>query len=84
MAGGWRTCPQGSGEYLVIAPDGTEYEVTACCEYTSSPIPEDDVQILRITSGGRVLFDGGRLLVDSLDAEVTMGVEQAVLEEHGL
>jgi hypothetical protein len=83
MAGSWQTCPQGGGEYLVIAPDGTEYQVTAHYKYTSSPIPEDDVHIDQITSGGRLLFAGGRLLVKSLDAEVTMAVENAVLKAEG-
>lgn len=83
MAGSWQTSPQGPGEYLVIAPDGTEYEVTARYEFTSSPIPEDDVRIDRITSGGRLLYDDRRGFLAPVDAEVTMGVENAVLEAEG-
>jgi len=78
---GWQIRSRG-GEYTVTAPDGTQYEVAAHLEYESSPTPEDDVRIDRITSNGVLLHDGRRILAP-IDSEVTSLVEDAVLSAEG-
>ena len=79
----WVITGLGRGEYLVTGPEGT-YEVAAHLEYTSNPIPENDVVIDQITSGGKVLHNGRRIMPGcSYDANVTMLVEDAVLTAEG-
>jgi hypothetical protein len=80
--GGWRIADHGRAGFVVTSPDGTQYEVAAHLEYASSPIPESDVVIDRITSKGAVLHDGRQILAP-FDSQVTELAVDAVLTAAG-